>query len=96
MPQVKIISEYRPKIIIIELSPNDSPEKIVSINGIKAVLFSSDNTSITTIGDPFTIDTLSSNEKLFVRSWCIALTGGQKVRPGDKLPWDAPGFIPPK
>jgi hypothetical protein len=96
MPQVRIISEYRPKIIVIELSPNNSPEEIVRINGIEAVLFSSDNAVITTLGDPFAIDTLSSNEKLFVRSWCVALIGGQKARPGDKLPWDAPGFIPPK
>ncbi|HET6949126.1 MAG TPA: hypothetical protein VFI47_02060 [Acidimicrobiales bacterium] len=36
---------------------------------------------------------LSERERLFVAAWRSRAAG--KVRPGDHLPWDAPGRLPP-
>jgi hypothetical protein len=36
---------------------------------------------------------LSSQEQLFITAWKVR--GGGKERPGDNLPWDAPGYLPP-
>jgi xanthine dehydrogenase molybdopterin-binding subunit B len=38
---------------------------------------------------------LSEAETLFVDAWRSRLDRPAKVRPGDGLPWDAPGFEPP-
>ncbi|MFF0478328.1 hypothetical protein [Streptomyces sp. NPDC004284] len=42
---------------------------------------------------PGTYDRLSDQEQLFVNAWRARRT--PKQRPGDHLPWDAPGHIPP-
>jgi hypothetical protein len=38
---------------------------------------------------------LRPEEQLFVRAWAQQATQEQKVRPGEGLSWDAPGFEPP-
>jgi hypothetical protein len=42
---------------------------------------------------PKIYDGLSTQERLFVDAWRSRRL--PKVRPGDHLPWDAPGFLPP-
>lgn len=39
------------------------------------------------------LDRLSAEERLFVDAWRSRRTG--KERPGNHLPWDAPGYLPP-
>jgi len=39
------------------------------------------------------VERLTDEERLFVRAWSSRKV--EKVRPGDGLPWDAPGFLPP-
>jgi len=38
---------------------------------------------------------LTEMERLFVNAWLARQGADKKKRPGDKLPWDAPGFQPP-
>lgn len=38
---------------------------------------------------------LDEGEQLFARGWQQRSRGGEKERPGEGLPWDAPGFLPP-
>lgn len=39
------------------------------------------------------VNNLSTQEQLFIRAW--QLRRAAKERPGDQLPWDAPGHTPP-
>lgn len=42
------------------------------------------------------MDSLRPEEELFVMAWSRRMTEGlRKERPGEGLPWDAPGFTPP-
>lgn len=41
------------------------------------------------------IDRLRPDERLFVEAWVQQQASGNKVRPGEGLSWDAPGFTPP-
>ena len=95
LPQARIVLEHRPSVIVVELPPNVYPQYVHGISGVQVVIFSADGTTLTTLGDPLAIDKLSSSEKLFVRGWGAAQISGPKARPGDKLPWDTPGFEPP-
>lgn len=38
---------------------------------------------------------LTEGEKLFLNGWLLKQASAEKKRPGDRLPWDAPGFTPP-
>jgi hypothetical protein len=39
------------------------------------------------------LDRLSDQERLFIDAWRSRRTG--KERPGNHLPWDTPGYVPP-
>jgi hypothetical protein len=41
------------------------------------------------------VERLDEGEALFVTAWASRMTGPQKQRGGEGLPWDASGFEPP-
>lgn len=46
-----------------------------------------------TAPEPAVMATLGPDEQLFIGAWL--LESEEAMRPGDGLPWDAPGFDPP-
>ncbi len=44
---------------------------------------------------PEVLSRLHPEEQLFVEAWSLQRTSRQKQRPGEGLPWDAPGFKAP-
>jgi hypothetical protein len=41
------------------------------------------------------VATLDAGERIFVAGWLARGSGSPKRRPGDGMPWDAPGRLPP-
>ncbi len=95
LPQARIISEHRPSVVVVEIPPDISSVSVSEISNVRAVIFSADNTTLTTLGDPLAIDALSTGEKLFVHAWSITQISDPKIRRGDGFSWDTPGFEPP-
>jgi hypothetical protein len=75
-----------PRVVVVSVSRDETPPS-PSTPGIVAV----------SRGEPPTgvIEELDEQEAMFVTAWASRMTGPQKQRRGEGLPWDAPGFEPP-
>jgi len=83
----KVVIKHRlpPRIAVVAVDSSDL-ESIAHMDGVVAVCTAPIPGPVADILDP--------TERLFVEAWASGQT--PKVsRPGDGLPWDAPGFQPP-
>jgi hypothetical protein len=74
---------FRPRLLLIRADAN-AVERIARIPGVVGVY---DAAPSQTPSD------LSPEERVFIAAW--ATRRQPKTRPGEGLPWDAPGFVPP-
>jgi hypothetical protein len=95
LSQARVVAEHRPTVVVIEVGAGVSPTAILAVKGVRAVVSGGGEQGTTVAGDVTAIDGLSGGEKIFVRGWAAAQSSGAKVRIGDGLSWDAPGFQPP-
>lgn len=75
-----------PRVVVVAVSPEETPPS-PSTPGVVAVSSGAP--------PPDVLEELDDQETLFVRAWTSRMTGPQKQRRGEGLPWDAPGFEPP-
>ena len=75
-----------PRVVVVAVSPEETPPS-PSTPGVVAVSSGAP--------PPDVIEDLDEQETLFVTAWASRMTGPQKQRRGEGLPWDAPGFEPP-
>jgi len=75
-----------PRVLVVAVSPEEIPP-ISSSPGVLAVSSG--------LPPPGVIEELDEQEVLFVTAWARRMTGPEKQRRGEGLPWDAPGFEPP-
>ena len=75
-----------PRVVVVAVSPEETPPS-PSTPGVVAVSSGA--------LPPGVMEELDEQEALFVRAWASRMTGPQKQRRGEGLPWDAPGFEPP-
>jgi hypothetical protein len=73
----------RPRLLLIRADPK-AEERVARIAGVVGVY---DAAPSQTSSD------LSPDERVFIAAW--AARRQLKTRPGEGLPWDAPGFLPP-
>lgn len=83
--RVKHVASRR--LVVVEEAA-DARQTLRSVPGVVAVASPDIPTEL--------METLSPEEELFVAAWSRRMTPpARKQRPGDGLPWDAPGFSPP-
>lgn len=82
--ETTVIQHVPPRLVLVEGEPNVI-DRLRELPGVRSVFRPEDDMG--EIGD------LSEHERLFVDGW--RLRGQPKERPGDGLPWDAPGYLPP-
>jgi hypothetical protein len=76
-----------PRVVVVEGSPG-ALAGLRSIPGVTVVTGSDTPPGLT--------EGLDEGEALFVAAWLSrSKEGPPKQRPGEGLPWDAPGFLPP-
>lgn len=75
-----------PRVVVVSVLPGETPPSS-SIPGVVAV-------SGGTL-PPGLVERLDEGEALFVTAWVTRMTGPEKRRRGEGLPWDASGFEPP-
>lgn len=96
MPALRILSEHRPRVAVLELPAAVPPAQLLVLPGVRAVVTGKNaDGSTALVGDAGALAGLSPGEELFLRGWLTSLGLGGKNRPGDGLSWDAPGFSPP-
>lgn len=87
----KIVSRVSPDVLVLRADLAALPELV---KGARYAISRVADGSLRTIGDEKALDTLDPGTRLFVEAWRDCPS--QKVpRPGEGLPWDAPGFQPP-
>jgi hypothetical protein len=75
-----------PRVLVVAVSPGEtSPTS--STPGVVAVSSGA--------LPPSVVEELDEQEALFVTAWARRMTGPEKQRRGEGLPWDTPGFEPP-
>jgi hypothetical protein len=81
-----ILSLKPPRLVVLAIGA-DRVAEVQAIHGVEAVF---------TAAVPGTVlDALAPGERLFAEAWSMRQQPTPKRRPGDGLPWDAPGFLPP-
>jgi hypothetical protein len=75
-----------PHVVVVSVSPGEPPPSS-STPGVVAVSAGS--------LPPGLVERLDEGEALFVTAWASRMTGPEKRRRGEGLPWDASGFEPP-
>jgi hypothetical protein len=75
-----------PRVVVVAVSPEETPPS-PSTPGVVTVSSGS--------LPPDIFEELDEQEALFVAAWASRMTGPEKQRRGEGLPWDAPGFEPP-
>ena len=83
----RVTQSASPRVVVIEAGPGEAG-RLRAIPGVKVV----------TAGELPSegMEGLDDGEALFVEAWVSRINElPLKQRPGEGLPWDAPGFIPP-
>lgn len=93
VPAARVVSMYPPRVHVLEPPTSVSAADLLALPGVRAVLVG--GRALQTFGDASVLTTLSAGERLFVQGWGAGQTAEPKARPGEGLPWDAPGFEPP-
>lgn len=73
----------KPRLLLIRADAK-AKERVARITGVVGVY---DDLPLQTLSD------MSPEEHLFINAW--AARRQPKTRPGEGLPWDTPGFLPP-
>jgi len=81
-----VIQVGSPRVVVVVVSPGETPPSSET-PGVVAVSGGALPADI--------IEELDEQEALFVAAWTSRITGPEKQRRGEGLPWDAPGFEPP-
>ncbi len=79
------VTQRLPPRLAVVTGDDDDLTALQHLPGVVAVVESSVSASAR--------DELNPTERLFVEAWLRRQQ--PKVRPGEGLPWDAPGFLPP-
>jgi hypothetical protein len=74
------------RVVVVAVSPEETPPS-PSTPGVVAVSSGAP--------PPGVVEELDEQEAMFVTAWASRMTGPEKQRRGEGLPWDAPGFEPP-
>ena len=82
----RVIQVGYPRVVVVAVSPEETPPSSET-PGVVAVSSGALPAHM--------IEELDEQEALFVAAWTNRITGPEKQRRGDGLPWDAPGFEPP-
>ncbi|HEU5473870.1 MAG TPA: hypothetical protein VFV67_24760 [Actinophytocola sp.] len=80
----RIISVFPPSMVVAEV---DDLEELQRDPGVRFIVEDSVPEEV--------LDELTESEQLFLQGWLLKRTAPEKKRAGDRLPWDAPGFVPP-
>jgi hypothetical protein len=87
----KALADLRTRGVVTQLLP---PRLALVGAGARGAVELADTPGISVHADtPPELDDPTEAERLFVDAWLSRRAG--KRRPGDGLPWDAPGFQPP-
>jgi hypothetical protein len=86
-PNVDVVESASPRVFVVH-ADEQTAESLEKQEGVN--LFKSDDT----LSEDLT-KSLSPAEQLFVAGWQQRHQMRDKKRPGEGLPWDAPGFEPP-
>jgi hypothetical protein len=84
--QFKILSRLAPRILVVDPGEH-APADLGREPGVLGVYERDVPADV--------LARLRQEEQLFVRAWAQQATQEPKVRPGEGLSWDAPGFQPP-
>lgn len=83
----RVIHVGSPRMVVVATSSGASDEALRSLSGVAAVADAELPTDV--------VERLGPEERLFALAWLRRMTEKKKERPGEGLPWDAPGFTPP-
>jgi hypothetical protein len=79
----RVTQILRPRLVLVHIEPGVR-SRLSLVPGVLGVYDSA---------PPELSPDLTPAERLFISAW--EARQRPKVRPGDNLPWDAPGFVPP-
>lgn len=80
-----------PRVVVLRVEPERVDELVP--HSRLAIVRTADGATESR-GDASVVDELDAGARLFVEAW-RAPQRAKTERPGDHLPWDAPGFEPP-
>jgi len=86
-----IVSRAGPEVIVLRADLDDLPQLA---QGARLAIGRSADGAVRTLGDEKALDALDPGTRLFVQAWRDKQSS-KPERPGEGLPWDAPGFQPP-
>jgi hypothetical protein len=80
----RIVSVFPPRMVVAEIT---ELEELRRDPGVRLIVEDAAPKEI--------IDELTEGEKLFLNGWLLKQVSPEKKRAGDRLSWDASGFVPP-
>ncbi|MGC7096783.1 hypothetical protein ACPZ19_19085 [Amycolatopsis lurida] len=83
---LRIVSVFPPRMVVAEIA---EPEELRRDPGIRLIVEDEDSVPEEILAE------LTESERLFLNGWLITRTSSEKKRAGDRLSWDASGFVPP-
>ena len=86
-----VVSRAGPEVVVLRANPDDFPQLA---RGARFAISRSSDGSVRTLGDENALNALDPGTRLFVQAWRDKQTS-KPERPGEGLPWDAPGFQSP-
>jgi hypothetical protein len=86
-----VIGTLPPRVAVLRAAADDVPA-IARMSRVVIVRRSDAPDEV--VGDPRALQELDDAARLFVEAW-RSQAPAKTDRPGDSLPWDAPGFEPP-
>lgn len=91
IPGWSVLSEMPPLITVLRAGPEDLPT--IARHARLAIGRRADG-SPQRVGDETVVEELDDAARLFLTAW-LERPVEKRDRPGEGLPWDAPGFEPP-
>lgn len=90
-PSWPVIASLPPRVAVLRAGADSLPA-IASTSRLAMVRRSDGRVEV--VGNPGVLEELDDGARLFVEAWRTQAPA-KPDRPGDGLPWDAPGFQPP-
>jgi hypothetical protein len=86
-----VVASVPPRVAVLRAGAD---ELATIASSARLAMARTDDDRIQVVGDETALDELDDGARLFVEAW-RSQAPAKSHRPGDGLPWDAPGFEPP-